>query len=118
MMVTAHRPQHHAQLQIDATIGAIIVAVVGVLTAFVTGLWQYIPGRKKSNAEAGKTAADAHAVMVSGFVQLLNEAESDRNALRAEVTELRKASEKRDRFISRMIRVLHEHNIDIPEDGA
>jgi hypothetical protein len=88
---------------------ALIAGIAAVLTAFLTGLWQWWSGRKKADV-------DAQAALVSGFVALLGEFKTEREQLVKRVNECEANSQRQDRHISKLERVMSRHEIKIPKE--
>lgn len=84
------------------------VAVVAV--AVVTGLWQWLGGKKKQDA-------DASTALVSGFVTLLAEFKSERVLLIARVNELEETNQQLDRRIAVLEALMIKGNIAVPEEA-
>ena len=94
-----------------ASLTAIASAVALIVTAFVTGLWQWMSGRRK-------TDVDAQAAMVNGFVALLAELKSERTQLISRINNLEEENHRQDRHVARLIRIMMQHNIEITDEDA
>lgn len=96
--------------QIDTgIIVAVVSGIVATLTVFITGLWQWISGKKK-------TSNDAQVSLVEGFVALLAEFKNERILLVARIIELEKANHQQDRHIAKLERIMRRHKIEIIGD--
>lgn len=91
------------------TIAGIIGVVSVVTTTFVAGLWKWLSGKKKADAEAQVT-------LVPGFIALLAEMKADREALIRRINALEENNLKQDRHIFQLERLIIQHGIKIPED--
>lgn len=110
MTSSTYRDTRYFAAKMDA--GSIVVIVggaVAIVTAFVTGAWQWMSGRKK-------TDSDAQASLVTGFVALLAEFKSERELLVKRISECETKLHLQDRHISKLERLMIKHNIKIPED--
>lgn len=108
MVRTAPSPPHYAQLD-AGTIALVIGGAVAVVTAFVSGLWQWIGGRKKSST-------DMQASLVAGFVALLGKVQEERDRLLTRIDECEANGQRQDRRINKLERTMARHKIEIPED--
>lgn len=101
-----------ARDQVDSgTIVAVVGAIAVVFTGFITGLWQWLSGRKKSNI-------DAQASLVAGFVALLTSVQNERDRLLARITECESDNQKQDRRISKLERLIRQHGGEVPGDDS
>lgn len=95
-----------AQFSVEV-VTVLVGGVVAIITAFVTGLWPFLTGKKKSDL-------DAQASLVNGFVALLAEFKSERELLVKRINDLEENNQRQDRHILRLERLMSQHNIRIP----
>lgn len=93
----------------SASIVAIVGGVVAVVTVFITGLWQWVTGRKK-------TELDAQGALMSGFIALIAEFKTERETLINRINALERNNQQQDRHIARIERLMSKHNIALPKD--
>lgn len=107
-MTIINTEKHHFDID-GATIMGIVAGVVAITTAFLTGLWQWLTNKKKSELEEQTS-------LIAGFSALLTSIQGERDRLMHRVDECEISNAKLDRRIIRLERELLKHNIDIPDE--
>lgn len=81
----------------------------------VTGFWQWMNSKRKTDAEAMSTA---QASLMAGFVLLIDQFKLERLGLVQRINELEENNMSQDRRIIVLERLMSKHNIDIPDTAA
>lgn len=103
------RPQALTRYEWDSTsLTAVGAAVAAAVAAFVTGLWQFISGRKKLDT-------DAHASLLSGFVSLLTSVQGERDRLLGRLNVLEDENRRLDQRVGKLERTMRKHHVAVPD---
>lgn len=90
-------------------ITAVAGAIATIIVAMLTGLWQFLSGRKRLDTEAQSS-------LLAGFVSLLTELKNERAQLLVRLGECEAGLHEKNRYIDRLKSLLRHHNIEIPEE--
>lgn len=94
------------------TLTAIIGAISLVMGGIITGFWQWMNSKRKTEAEAMSTA---QASLMAGFVLLIDQFKVERLSLVQRINELEANNMSQDRRIILLERLISKNNIDIPD---
>lgn len=94
-----------------SVVTALVGAVALVFGAVASGFWQWFSSK-------GKNTADVQSSVMNGFMLLLAEFKAERALLVSRIAECEERSEKQDRHINKLERLMVKHSIEIPENGT
>lgn len=87
---------------------------MGAVVSLLTGVFSFMAGRRKSNADAMKATAEAEVTLVGGFKDLISEFRLERTEMLKRIENLEFDRMVLEGRVDQLELVLHKHNIDIP----
>jgi len=91
----------------------VIIAIVGTasaaIAAFVTGMWQWMVGKRRGEL-------DAQSSIINGFIALLGEFKNERAQLVQRIDELERTSQRCSRRVLHLEGIMARHHMKIPAE--